>query len=327
MRGVEVSAHRSNAGMAIEFPTTGEPLQGFWPPELNSGSAFWWGNDGLYLLLPIGKLFFADSSSGWRWKRVGTLNLRAGVVAVSLSHRPPSTQCPSLIFSGIDSVDVYRLDRSQGRHMIELITSLNEPPMRSANRFNFDFGGSTSRDLYFWTNAGYNRKPSTQNVFDVSVLCPERSSVIPRKVELKEVKEFRLSGIAPFPSGNGFLAIEVDPSGGRLIFHLLGRIDGPATFALAAHPRPPSYLEVPSDSTYDTAAVDEVYFLPGGRFVAMSLRGWGFYVLDLKNRDFALAGALNRVNLLSTPIGGTAAVATTLSGASRVLVWSFERRN
>jgi hypothetical protein len=327
IRGGEVSIHRSNDRVAIEFPTAGEPLQGFWPPELNSGSAFWWGNDGLYLLLPIGKLYFADSSSGWRWSRVSTLNLRPGVVAVSLSHRPASTTCPTLIFSGMDSVDVYRLVRSQERHAIELITTLNEPPIRSANRFNFEFAGSTSQDLYFWTNAGYKRKPSTQNIYEIPGACTGSGKVTPRTMVLPDVKQFRLSGIVPFPDGTGFLGIEIDPTGGQVIFHVLAPKQGSATFALAAHPRPPSYLEVPPDSTYDTAAVDEVYFLPGGRFVAMGLRGWGFYVLDLKNRDFALAGALNRVNLLSTPIGGTAAVATTLSGASRVLVWSFEGRN
>jgi hypothetical protein len=136
-----------------------------------------------------------------------------------------------------------------------------------------------------------------------------------------------MSGIVPFPSQKGFVAIEIDPMSGRVIFHLLGRPEEAATFALSAHPRPPSYLEVPTEITYEIAGVDEFYFLPGGRFIAMSLRGWGFYVLDLKDRDFVLAGALNRVNLLSTPIGGTAAVATTLSGASRVLVWSFEGRN
>ena len=246
----------------------------------------------------------------------------------ALLHRPPSTQCPTLIFSdGLNSVDVYRLTRSQGQHKIQLIANLNEPPMRTANRFNFDFGGSTSQDLYFWTNAGYRRKPSTQNIYEIRVTCPEGGNVTPRKVDLEEVKRFRMSGMVPFPSGKGFLVIELDPAGGQVIFHLVGATDRPATFTLAAHPRPPGYLEVPSESTYDTAAVDEVYFLPGERFIAMSLRGWGFYVLDLKNRDFALAGALNRVNLLSTPLGGATAIATTLSGASRVLVWSFEGRN
>src|SRR5258707_6253775 len=168
--------------------------------------------------------------------------------------------------------------------------------------------------LYFWTNAGYQRHPSSQNIYEIPVVCSKGEKVTPQRLDVEEIKEFLMYGIVPLPSGAGFVAIELDVPNGRVVFHLLERGQQAEKFALIAHARPPGYLKVSSGSTYDLAGVDQVYFLSGERFVALNLHGWGFYVLDLRNRKFVLGGALNRVNVLSAPIGGAAALATTLSG-------------
>ena len=327
VRKEDLAYSRTRSERAIQSQPVGRPVPGIWPPQLNSGSAFWWANDGLYLLMPIGRLFFADSRSGWSWKQVSRLLLPTGITAVSLSHSPRSTNCPTLIFSGMNAVEVYRLLRYQSEHKIDLIAHFKEPPNNNANRFTFDFAGATSQKLYFWTNAGYRRSPSSQNVYELPVICSEGERVAPQRLDLKEIKSFRLYGIVPFPAGNGFLAIEIDVPNGQIIFRFLGTGQQPAMLTLLAHARPPGYQEVPSGFTYDFAGVDQAYFLPGGRFLALNVRAWGFYVLDVKERKFVLGGALNRVNLLSTPIAGGAGLATTLGDTTRVAVWSFEGRN
>ena len=327
VRKEDVISSRSAEGPAMHFEPVGKPVPGIWPPQLNSGSSFWWGNGGLYLLMPIGRLFFADRSSDWSWKQVSKLSLPPDIGAVSLSHRPSSTECPTLIFSGGDAVEAYRLVRSGNQHKIELIARLNEPALESKGHYTFDFGGSTRRQLYFWTNAGSHRLPSSQNIWELPVVCSGSAKGSPRRLDITEIKTFRLYGLVPLPSENGFLAVEVDVPNGQLVFHFLERGKGATTFSLKANARPPGYQSLPSEWIYDFAGVDQVYFLSGNRFVAVNVHGWGFYVLDLKSRKFVLGGAFNRMNLVHTPIGGTTALATTVSGTSRIVIWSFDRRN